>query len=199
MSVTSAASAVVVGIGFGQHHPGAVGHRVAVRRRALHPCGVEDLLLQRQRHAGQIDRLQLDAGQLRDRGPGVVGEDDAAPVAVLPLLGQFGVAADPAADRAEHPDRLHRNRLIGRVVRLRGDGGGQLPQRRVEQHRVDAVLGVVGDLVGQRDLGALPGRWPARRVGHVDVGHRIAGPAAAGRAGLDLNAIHVGALAKAVS
>ena len=52
---------------FGQHHPGAVGHRVAVRRRALHPCGVEDLLLQRQRHAGQIHRPQLDAGQLRDR------------------------------------------------------------------------------------------------------------------------------------
>ena len=183
-------------IRFGQHHPGTVSHRIALRRRVLHPCGVEDLLLQRQRHTGQIHRLQLDAGQLRDRGPGVVGENDAAPVSVLPLLDQFGVAACPAADRAEHPDRLHRHRLIRRLVRFRGDGGGQLPQRRIEQHRVDAVFGVVGDLVGQHDLGALTVLLAGRRVDHVDVGHRVARPAAASRAGLDLNAIHVGALRK---
>ena len=79
------------------------------------------------------------------------------------------------------------------------DGGGQLPQCRVQQHRVDAVLGVIGDLVGQYDLGALPrlpARWRTLRR-HVDVGHRMAGPVATGRTGLNLNPIHVAGSAKA--
>ena len=57
---------------------------------------------------------------------------------------------------------------------MRWDRVGQLPQCRVEQHRVDAVLGVIGDLVGQRDLGTLPGLLAGGRVDHVDVGDRIA-------------------------
>ena len=71
-------------VSFGQHHPGAVGHRAAGRGRALHPGGVEDLLLQRQRHAGQVDGLQLDTGQLREHGAGFVRQDDAAAVASCP-------------------------------------------------------------------------------------------------------------------
>ena len=120
-----------------------------------------------------------------------------AAVAVATLL-QLGVAADSAADRGEHPDRLHRNRLVGSVFRLVWDGSGQLPQCRVEQYRVDAVLGVIGDLVGQRDLGTLPSLLAGGRAlrRHVDVGHRVAGPVATGRAGLDLNPIHVRAQRK---
>src|ERR1700734_985115 len=64
---------------------------------------------------------------------------------------------------------------------------------------MDAVLGMVGGVVGKLDVGArVSVTLSCRRilVGHADVGDRIPRPLTAGRTGVNLNAIPVGALSE---
>src|ERR1700758_3287398 len=64
---------------------------------------------------------------------------------------------------------------------------------------MDAVLGMVGGVVGQFDVGARVGVTLLGRhflVGHVYVSDRIPRPLAAGRTRMNLNAIPVGALSE---
>ncbi len=128
-----------------------------------------------------FDRSQLDVGELRGDCPRVVGENDSAPVIAGRLLDQIGVTPGAAPTRTEHPDRRDRHWQIRRrtVRRVSRDGGSQLPQRRIEQRRMDAVFGMVSSVVGQLDVAARFGvALPGRRilVGHVDVGYCISGP-----------------------
>src|SRR5271156_7069568 len=64
---------------------------------------------------------------------------------------------------------------------------------------MDAVLGMVGGVVGKLDVGArvsVTQSWRRILVGHADVGDRIPRPLTAGRTGVNLNAIPIGALSE---
>ncbi len=73
------------------------------------------------------------------------------------VVDQLGAAPGPTAHLAEDPNLLERDRQIGGLVgigqRFTGQRGGQALQRRIEQHRVDAVTAVSGGLVRQHDFG----------------------------------------------
>ena len=59
---------------------------------------------------------------------------------------------------------------------------------------MDAIPGMIGSIVGQHDLRARPDvSLPSRNIAsvHSDAGHRISGPVAAARTGMDFNTIAV--------
>ena len=95
---------------------------------------------------------------------------------------------------------------LGRILRRSaGMAAARLLQRRIEDQRMNAITPVVGGLVGQHDFG-LRTAQPRRQPGvpavlgrHVDAGHRVPRPVAAGRTGMNLNANPVVASEQAVS